>query len=703
MVPCSRRHHPPLTRLSLVGVLLLLAFLPAFSKPASAEPLSGGDYQATVNPAAVPSFIGPASSNRIDKQPGFSENRPFGLLMLSVLTGIAALAFYLLRLNRKLKQQISERTRTEEALRQSQLTVAANNRQLEQLAMAAAAALAIRDLEVIGQTVSGAIARHSDYQRVIISLFKGDYPFRDIIGFAGIDEDTITRLRHVELPKSWYDRVFEHGIRFGQFSYYIPHTMKHILNQEATVYGSGEAPTGLNRWHPDDNLFVRMDDDQGNFIGVISVDNAKSGRRPSDETVRPLEIFSSLIAQLIVLRKEQNRRTRLEEQLRHAQKMEAIGNLTGGIAHDFNNILGVIIGHAELALLNRACSGHCREHFEEITTAAIRARDTVRQLLSFSRKSLPQARPIVLQPIVEEALTFLRATIPTVVEVRCDLAAEDAIVFADANQMYQVVINLCTNGAQAMNDGGVLSVTVDHVAAAETVVAADRHPSSGLFVRLVADDTGIGIAQEVLPHIFDPYFTTKDIGQGTGIGLAVVQGIVVSHNGHLFVSSEVGVGTRFTILLPAFDDELPEAIDNENFDPADGSARILFVDDEPSLPAVGKQILERFGYQVDTCTDSVRALTCCQRQPGRYDLVITDFTMPGMTGDVLAAKLLATSPELPIILCSGFTERIDEQRARAIGIRSFLKKPIAMRTLLGTVREVLGDARQPVDTDHGSS
>jgi signal transduction histidine kinase/ActR/RegA family two-component response regulator len=702
MVPCARHLRPSLTWLSLIGALLLMLF-PAPFGSASAAARQGAEYHAAAGPTTVPSFIGPASSSRVEKQPMLSENHPLSIIVLTVFGGIAVVVFYLLRLNRKLKQQISERSRTEEALRQSQLTISANNRQLEQLALAAAAALAIRDLTVIGRNVSKAIALHSDYQRVIISLFKEDYPFRDIIGFAGIDEKIIARLRHVELPKSWYDRVFEHGIRFGQFSYYIPHTMKHILNQEATVYGSGEVPQGLNRWHPDDNLFVRMNDDEGNFIGVISVDNAKSGRRPSDETVRPLEIFSSLIAQLIVLRREQNRRTHLEEQLRHAQKMEAIGNLTGGIAHDFNNILGVIIGHAELAMFSQACSGHCREHFEEITTAAIRARDIVRQLLSFSRKSLPQAKPIVLQPIVEEALTFLRSTIPTAVDIRCDLAAEDAVVFADATQMHQVLINLCTNGAQAMADGGLLTVTVDHVAAVETVVAADRHPSSGLFVRLVVDDTGSGIAQDVLPHIFDPYFTTKEIGQGTGIGLAVVQGIVASHNGHLFVSSEVGNGTRFTILLPAFDQGLPELIGDESFDQAYGSGRIIFVDDEPSLPAVGKQILERFGYQVDTCTDSIRALTSCQRQPGRYDLVITDFTMPGMTGDVLAAKLLTLSPSLPIILCSGFTERIDEQRARAIGIRAFLKKPIAMRTLLGTVREVLGDARKPADTAHGSA
>jgi signal transduction histidine kinase/ActR/RegA family two-component response regulator len=703
MVPCSRRHHRPLTWPVLIGALLLWLF-PIVPEPLSAADRHGGGYHAAVNPANALSFIGPASSSRVEGQPGLSKTHPPGLAVLGVLGGIAALVFYLLRLNRKLKQQISERNRTEEALRQSQLTVSANNRQLEQLALAAAAALAIKDLEVIGKTVSRAIAQHSDYQRVIISLFKDDYPFRDIIGFAGIDEEIIVRLRHVELPKSWYDRVFEHGIRFGQFSYYIPHTMKHILNQEATIYGDGEAPSGLNRWHPDDNLFVRMNDDQGNFIGVISVDNAKSGRRPSDETVRPLEIFSSLIAQLIVLRREQNRRTHLEEQLRHAQKMEAIGNLTGGIAHDFNNILGVIIGHTELALLNQTCSDNCRRHFEEITAAAIRARDIVRQLLSFNRTSLPQAMPIILQPIVEDALTILRSTIPATVDIRCDFAAEDAIIFADATQMYQVVINLCTNSAQAMADGGVLNVTVDHVAAAETMVGADRHPSSGLFVRLVVDDTGSGIAQEVLPHIFDPYFTTKDVGKGTGIGLAVVQGIVASHNGHLFVSSEVKVGTRFTILLPAFDQGQPEPIGNEeSLVQASGSGRILFVDDEPSLPAVAKQILERFGYQVETCTDSVRALTSCQQQPGYYDLIITDFTMPGMTGDVLAGKLLADSPDLPIILCSGFTERIDEHQARAIGIRAFLKKPMAMRTLLDTVREVLGDTRQPPESDHGSS
>ena len=608
------------------------------------------------------------------------------LTILAVSASIAIMAgtalFLLYNLNRKLYRELDKRLETNKAFEESRKVISNYSRQMEQFSQAATSVLSIRDEKIIGRKISKVIVEHSDYQRVLISLFKDEFPYREIIGYAGVPEEIIKKISKIELPASWYDQVFEQGIRFGQLSHYIPHTMKNILNQDATVFGTVETPEESDRWHPDDNLFVRMNDENGNFIGVISVDDSKSGSKPNDDIVRPLEIFSSLISQIIVLKREFEKRRELEEQLRQAQKMEAIGNLTGGIAHDFNNILGVIIGNSEIAMLDLPQESEPYQSFEEIKTAAIRARDIVRQLLSFSRKSVRVCKPMLLQTVLQESLTFMRSTIPSSIEIEREFLEEKTVIDGDPTGIYQIMVNLCTNAAQAMEDGpGTLTITLDTIDAFLAGVDKKQFPESGKFARIMVSDTGKGIPEEHLHQIFDPYFTTKDIGKGTGIGLSVVHGIVKGHKGVISVESRQGEGTVFTLLLPMASNLSEEEGTGEETATVQGEGRILLVDDELSLLEINRKMLERCGYLVDSFTNPVDSLVAFMKNPDNYNLVITDFTMPYMTGDLLAKEIWSINPEMPVILSTGFEDKINEQQALDLGIRHYLRKPLSMQKL----------------------
>jgi signal transduction histidine kinase len=385
----------------------------------------------------------------------------------------------------------------------------------------------------------------------------------------------------------------------------------------------------------------------------------------------------------------QKEKSLVEAQLRQAQKMEAVGTLTGGIAHDFNNMLSIIIGNAELALSDIPDWNPTHEFLKEIHLASLRAKDVIRQLLSFSRKTQGQRKVMDISPVIKETMKMLRATIPTSVEFREDVSGNLSSVLADPTQISQVMMNLCTNAAHAMEDeGGVLQVNLEDV-----VIEEDKalpHPDLDLahYVKLVVKDTGQGIRTSVLDRIFDPYFTTKDVGKGTGLGLSVVHGIVKGHNGHVQVESTLGKGTAFEIFFPALDegpDREEKAVENL----PEGSETILFVDDEPSMVELNQRRLERFGYKVIPETDASKALEMFRVNPGQFDLVITDMTMPKMTGDKLAGEMLKIRPNMPIILCTGYSQKMSSHRAREIGIRKYLKKPIQMGPLARAVREVL--------------
>ena len=387
-------------------------------------------------------------------------------------------------------------------------------------------------------------------------------------------------------------------------------------------------------------------------------------------------------------------KTKLQSQLQQVQKMESIGTLAGGIAHDFNNILGIIVGNTELAMDDIPEWNPARHNLEEIRTASIRARDMVKQIMAFSRQSKEEMKPVRIGPIIKESLKLLRSSIPTTIEIYQNISSNSDTVRANPTQINQILINLCTNAAHAMGEkGGVLEVRLEDF---ELDVEAAIHYhdlSSGKYVRLTVSDTGTGIEPKVLERIFDPYFTTKEVGEGSGMGLSVVHGIVKIHGGGLSVMSEPGKGTIFHILLPCLEDE-PEPEVKISIEMPKGREKILFVDDEKAMVNAIQPIIERLGYKVTARTSSIEALEVFRANPGRFDLVITDFTMPNMSGMELAKALLKLQSDIPIILCTGYSEHINEDKAKASGVSAFLMKPVVLDEIAHIIRKVLDNDKK---------
>ena len=378
----------------------------------------------------------------------------------------------------------------------------------------------------------------------------------------------------------------------------------------------------------------------------------------------------------------------IENQLRQSQKMEAIGTLAGGIAHDFNNILSAILGYTELSIGETRNGTLLKGNLLKIQKAGERARDLVGQILTFSRQSDQELITTQLKPIVRETLNLMRASLPADIEIRSNLQT-DAAVSCDPTQIHQVLMNLCTNAGHAMSEtGGTLYVDLTEEQIDDRFAA--RHPETtpGRFMSLSVRDTGHGMAPEVVERIFDPFFTTKKRGKGTGMGLSVVHGIVRSHGGNITVKSEPGLGSALTVYLPVIDHH-PTRNGRLNQALPGGSEHILVVDDEPFQVDIGRQMLEKLGYSVTTRTNSVEALVDFREHPDRFDLVISDMTMPNMSGDQLAEKLMAVRPELPVILCTGYSEKINEEKARAMGVRKLIMKPVNIGTLSEILRNVL--------------
>lgn len=394
----------------------------------------------------------------------------------------------------------------------------------------------------------------------------------------------------------------------------------------------------------------------------------------------------------ITERKRAEKETRrLETALQQSQKMESIGILAGGIAHDFNNILAAVIGYSELVMEDIPEGTTPHANLGEILRAGTRARDLVQQILAFSRQDRRELKLLQVGPLVKETLKLLRSSLPATIDVRQQIEEELCSVLADATQIHQILMNLCTNAAQAMEEkGGVLKVKLGPVELAADDLKLHPGLRPGRYLLLSVQDTGAGMSPEIVKKIFDPYFTTKDKGQGTGLGLAVVHGIVKSYGGAINVYSEPGQGATFNIYLPAADGpEKPKSATEHAVPAARGSERILLIDDEPFLAELGKQMLERLGYQVDVCTGSREALDRFRDEPRSFDLILTDMTMPEMTGDQLAAGMLEIRPDIPIILCTGYSKKLLNRNAGDLGVRAVLMKPLRHAELARTVRKVL--------------
>ena len=383
-------------------------------------------------------------------------------------------------------------------------------------------------------------------------------------------------------------------------------------------------------------------------------------------------------------------RNRLESELRQAQKLEAVGTLAGGIAHDFNNILSAIFGYTELAQMQVKGNPKLSDNLSEVFQAAQRARDLVKQILTFSRRSDQEKQPLQVSLIVKEALKLIRSSIPATIEIKKNINSP-ATVLADPTQIHQIVMNLCTNAYHSMREkGGVLTVSLTEMEVAPDGQFSGLDLSPGRYLRLEVSDTGIGMDAQIRKKIFEPYFTTKGAGEGTGLGLAVVHGIVKSHNGEIHVYSEPGQGTIFNVYLPIVAEGVAASgtiVEKEKI--KGGCERIMFVDDEETLTQVADEIFSIYGYRIDTFTDPVLALESFAGQPDAYSLLITDMSMPSLAGVELAQKMMVTKPDLPVILCSGFSEIMNKEKSMEIGIRQYFQKPIVMSKLVKSVREIL--------------
>jgi PAS domain S-box-containing protein len=381
----------------------------------------------------------------------------------------------------------------------------------------------------------------------------------------------------------------------------------------------------------------------------------------------------------------------LHEQLQQAQKMEAIGTLAGGIAHDFNNILTVVLGYGELTSFDLPEGSQARQNLDLSMAAAYRARDLVQQILSFSRQAKQERQYLDIRPIIKESLKFLRASLPSTITIEQDIEENLAPIEADPTQIHQVLMNLCTNAAHAMESrGGVLRVSIRAVEFSTHSTKPEPTMSEGRYVQLSVSDTGQGISNDILQSIFEPYFTTKEVGKGTGLGLSVVHGIMKSYGGTVTVESELGKGSLFKAYFPI--SEAPQnrpLPDDRGAIPVARGENILFVDDEKDIANMAKVALTQIGYTVTALDSGVTALNLFQSDPGRFDLVITDMTMPVMTGDVLASKLLSIRPDIPVILCTGFSEQMTEEKAMALGIREYVMKPLVIPQLAKTIEKTL--------------
>ncbi|MCP4746815.1 MAG: PAS domain S-box protein [Desulfobacteraceae bacterium] len=385
-----------------------------------------------------------------------------------------------------------------------------------------------------------------------------------------------------------------------------------------------------------------------------------------------------------------------EERLLRAHRIESIGNLAGGIAHDFNNILSSIIGYAELSIDEVEKETALEDNLQEIYTAGKRAKDLVKQILTFARQSAEERQIIQVRAIAKEVLRLIRATTPANIELRQALES-NSLIMANATQMHQLIMNLCTNAVQAMeNTGGILSICLSDAELDDPLPLSLSGIAPGDYIRLTVSDTGPGIEPDIIESIFEPYFTTKGIGEGTGMGLAMVHGIVESYNGKITVNSKIGAGTVFSIYLPITEDFDGYQL-SETKKVHSGTERILVVDDELPIAKMMRKMLEQLGYAVTTSNDCIKAYELFKSSPDDFDLVITDMTMPGMTGDLLAERFIEIRPDIPIILCTGYHKKISSKNASQIGVKALTYKPVQKTKLSEIIRKVIDEIKTVSD------
>ncbi len=553
----------------------------------------------------------------------------------------------------------------------------------------------VRDVTDIRETESAiqALVENS------MSITGNDY-FDEVVGklceWLGVEVAVVGELfdeSHIRILSMKVDGVLSHGSE-----YCIDSTsFKTVCDKGYSIY-----PENVQALFPqEENLAILgaagymgipLKDREGRCMGIL----AAISRRKINPPKRAEDVMNILAARAAA---ELNRvkmeaeRDRMERQLLQAQKMEAVGTLAGGIAHDFNNILGIIFGYSEMTQLEMPKGTRADSYIENVIEAATRARELVQQILAFSRQSDRQLRPLSLRPIIKEGLKLLRAALPATIQIRQHIEPGDDTILGDPTQIHQVLMNLCTNAGQAMGaEGGILEVNLSVVHFEREDTQRPRALEPGRYVQLTVRDTGPGMTPAVMERIWEPYFTTKKQGEGTGLGLSVVHGVITQYGGAVTVDSRPGAGVTFRVFFPKLEgEELP--VRKEERPLPRGSETILLVDDEPLLLDAALRGLEYLGYKVISCTNGTEALETFREKPERFDLVITDQTMPLMTGTALAKNILAIRDEMPIILSTGFNKGYTHEKMRSLGIREILSKPLALSHMAVTVRRVLDKDR----------
>ncbi len=462
-----------------------------------------------------------------------------------------------------------------------------------------------------------------------------------------------------------------------------------LFHQDIT-HDSSLNSSGWERYSDNSLLVFPITGVENEILAIISLHSKKVP--PFNSQDRDIgKILASYASEALQIAKVSSALFHSEERLRQAQKMEAIGTLAGGIAHDFNNILAAIIGYTDLSLFSGSCDEVVRKNLIQVKNASNRAKDLVAQILSFSRTEEFGEKAVDIAPIIKEALNLLRATIPATIKIDADIPEGLGKITTDPTKIYQVLMNLCTNAVHAMHSSeGIMSIRFAHLQmgeAPEEIVNAKYDN----WLILSISDTGSGIKKEDLKRIFDPYYTTKDKGEGTGLGLAVVHGIVRSSGGIIKVESELGKGSTFNLFFPFIAHESKTKVENALDQMKGGDEKILLVDDEATLADMAGEMLEKLGYKVRVHSSSKDALQEFRKEPQQYDLLITDQTMPDISGMDLAIQVLGIRPEFPVILYTGYSAAIDEEEAKNIGIREFLMKPLSMNILAEAVRRTLDE------------
>lgn len=599
--------------------------------------------------------------------------------------------FFIIAIKRIVIEQ-NNRQKAEDTLKVVKERTAKYTKQIDQFTLAAVSMLSIDDESILFKMIADTIVETSDYDRVMISLFKEGEPQREIIGYAGLTAELVAMMSSIPVSTPYFEKLADLADLVGQFSYYIPHTKKHILNQDVVQYGEGPIPDSDEKWHPQDNLNVHMHDENGKLIGVISMDTSKTGLKPVDESVRPIEIFSSLIAQLILIKRSQQKQQHLQFQLDQFSRSEAFSKIAETVAADLNDSLGVVLGNTDLALLNTEPDSPAHDNLKVIRQAGNLARQHTQRLSAYSKKEDLQISGFNIVPTLEETISLTRVNLPTTIELHLNIQTNEALVRTGPSQMGQVIHNLCTNSIEAMSlHGGTLSVSLNIIRIKSESTGVPGDLAYGKYARIIVSDTGPGIEPSILPQIFDPSFTTKPAHSNKGMGLTQARNLIEGCGGRITVNSTPDFGASFTLYLPLFTEPVQQ-IEKTDESTALSVKHVLFVDDDQSIISLAQVIFEQLGYTVETSTNPVEALNVFNKNPQQFDLIVTDMTMPDMKGDELAVKILSIRPDVPIILSTGYSDLISKEEALKLGIRGYYEKPLTFQPFSRTLHEVMEQA-----------